>query len=300
MLNNPIHIVVLLREVADPRPPVRLTADGYGVRERGLRRVANPADLCALEQALTLAEEHNGTVTVVAIGPSRLDDLMRLALSMGASRAVRVWSSAFEGGDAITDARLIERLIFILKPDFMLTGSRLIDRGADPATALASARLGIPYVTAALNVDCPAGQGEIKVLRKCDRGARQLVGTSAPCTLLFEEDSCEPRYPTQDALMSSIEMPIEVWGEAELGLSFSQLGGAGALLGKDRCSFPRPNPQRVVTPDAALPAFERILALLSGGIKAREGKLHQVSAAETAEMLFDIFKAEGLIGESCP
>jgi len=116
---------------------------------------------------------------------------------------------------------------------------------------------------------------------------------------LFAEDSCEPRYPTQDALMTALEMPIEVWAAAELGLAFSQLGGAGALLGKDRCSYPRPNPQRVVTPDAALPAFERILALLSGGIKAREGKLHHVSAVETAEMLFNIFKAEGLIGESC-
>jgi electron transfer flavoprotein beta subunit len=54
----------------------------------------------------------------------------------------------------------------------------------------------------------------------------------------------------------------------------------------------------VVTPDATLPAFERILALLSGGIKAREGKLHSVSAAETARMLFDIFQAEGLVGGS--
>lgn len=296
MHNNSINTVVLLREAVDPRPPVRLTADGYGVRERGLRRIANPADLCALEQALALADIHKGTVTAVAIGPQRLDDLLRLALSMGASRAVRVWNSSFAGGDSVADARLFERLIDILKPDFMLTGNRLVDRGDDPVPALASARVGMPYVTAALSITCI--NGKVEVLRKCDRGARQLVGTSAPCTLLFEEGCCEPRYPNQDALMDSLEMPIEVWGQAELGLPFSQLGGAGALLTKNCCSFPRPNPQRVVTPDATLPAFERILALLSGGIKAREGKLHNVSAAETAEMLFAIFKEEGLVGES--
>ncbi len=294
MSRNELNIVVLLREACDPQPPVRLTADGYGVRERGLRRIANPADLCALEQALTLAETQKGFVTVVAIGPQRLDDLLRLALSMGAQRAVRVWNSAFEGGDAFADARLIERLVDILKPDFMLTGHRLVDRGADPAPTLASARLGIPYVTAALSVECI--DGEVEVLRKSDRGARQLVGTSSPCTLLFEEGCCEPRYPTQDGLMAALEMPIEVWGEADLGLPFCELGGAGALLAKERCSFPRPNPQRVVTPDAKLPAFERILALLSGGIKPREGKLHNVSAAQTAEMLFDIFETEGLVG----
>ena len=296
MPDKSINIVVLLREACDPRPPVRLTADGYGVRERGLRRIANPADLCALEQALALAEAHQGTVTAVAIGPQRLDDLLRLGLSMGAQKALRVWNSAFAGGDAVADARLIERLIEILKPDFMLTGTRLIDLGSDPAVSLASARVGRPCVSAALSVAWRNGQ--VEVLRKCDRGARQLVGTSAPCTLLFAEGCCEPRYPTQDGVMASLGLPIEVWGQAELGLSFAQAGGAGALLGKDVCSFPRPNPKRVVTPDATLPAFERILALLSGGIKAREGKLHSVSAAETARMLFDIFQAEGLVGGS--
>jgi electron transfer flavoprotein beta subunit len=54
----------------------------------------------------------------------------------------------------------------------------------------------------------------------------------------------------------------------------------------------------VVTPDAELPAFERILALLSGGIKPREGRVHSVSAEKAADKLLDIFKAEGLIGGS--
>jgi len=296
MTNKAIHIVVLLREACDPRPPVRLTADGFGVRERGLRRIANPADLCALEQALQLAETQGGTVTVATIGPERLDDQLRLALSMGAQRAIRVWNSAFAGGDAVADARLLERLLEILEPDFMITGHRLVDRGADPVPALASARRGIPYVTAALNVDCR--DGSVQVLRKCDRGARQLVGTNTPCTLLFEDACCEPRYPSHAALMTALMTPLETWGLAELGLPVSGLGGSGAVLGKGRCSFPRTNPRRVVTPDANLPAFERILALLSGGIKPREGKLHEVSAEQTVEKLFEIFQAEGLLGGS--
>ena len=51
-----------------------------------------------------------------------------------------------------------------------------------------------------------------------------------------------------------------------------------------------------MTPDANLPAFERILALLSGGLKPREGKVHAVSTEQTVEMLCNIFTAEGLIG----
>ncbi len=296
MANQPMNIVVLLRETCDPRPPARLTADGYSIRDRGLRRIANPADLCALEQALLLAEPAGGTVTAVAIGPDRLDDHLRLALSMGAAQAIRVWSSAFTGGDVVSEARVTRRIIEILKPDLVFTGNRLLDRGNDPAPALAAANLGIPYVTGGVDLSCQ--EGEVEVLRKSDRGARQRVKAALPCAVFFEDGCCEPRYPDQAGLMKALDAEIDRWGMADLGLSVLELGGSGAQLVREKCGFPRPNPVRVTTPDAELPAFERILALLSGGIKPREGKVHAVSAEKTAEMLFEIFKAEGLLGGS--
>ncbi len=294
MANKPLNIVVLLREACDPRPPARLTADSYSIRDRGLRRIANPADLCALEQALALAESKGGQVTAVAVGPDRLDDHLRLALSMGADRVVRVWSSSFDGGDVVADAKVTQRVMAILKPDLVFTGNRLLDKGNDPVPALAAANFGIPYITGGVSLACT--EAGVEVLRKSDRGARQRVEAALPCAVFFEDGCCEPRYPDQDALMRSTGAPVESWDLAELGLSVLELGGFGALLSKEKWSLPRPNPVRVVTPDADLPAFDRILALLSGGIKPREGKLHTESAEKTAEMLFEIFKAEGLIG----
>lgn len=291
MANEPMHIVVLLREACDPRPPARLTADGFAVRDRGLRYIANPADLGALEQALILAAEHKAVLTAVAIGPQRLEDQLRLALAVGAGRAIRVWDPAFQGGDAAAEARLLERVIEILQPELFITGHRLADRGADPAPALAAARKGLPCVPAAISLACV--DGEVEVLRKCDRGARQLIATSSPCAVLFAEGGDELRYPGQAELMAALEGPVELWGFSELGLP---VGDAAALLGRERCDFPRPNPRRVVTPDASLPAFERILALLSGGIKPREGKLHTLSPEQTAEQLMTIFASEGLLG----
>lgn len=296
MSDNKLDILVLLRETCDPRPPVRLTADGYGVRERGLRRIVNPSDLCALEQALSLAESVGGKVTAVAIGPARLDDHLRLALSMGAGRAVRVWNSLFQGGDVVAAARVTQRVIDILAPDLVFAGSRLLDRGDDPTVALAAANLGIACLSGA--IELMRKGSEVEVLRKSDRGARQRVAAKLPCAVLFEAGSCEPRYPDQASLMRAIGVAVESWGLAELGLPASELGAAGSLLDRGECAFPRPKPLRVVTPDANLPAFERILALLSGGIKPREGKMHAVSAEKTADMLLDLFKAEGLIGGS--
>ncbi len=290
MNDKPLKIVVLLRETCDPRPPVRLTADGYSVSERGLRRIANPADLAALEQALRLAEKEGGEVTAVAIGPQRLDDHLRLALAMGAKRAIRVWNSAFGGGDVSSAARLSGRILEILAPDLILTGSRLLDRGDDPTLALAAARLDIPCLGATIEVQCHA-RG-VEALRKSDRGGRQKLIAALPCALLIEADSCTPRYPEHSGLMAA---PLELWGIPELGLPLTEVGAAAALLGKGPCAFPRPNPQRTVTPDANLPAFERILALLSGGIKPRAGKQQTLSNEATVDKLMEIFTTAGLL-----
>lgn len=296
MAQKPMQILVLLRETCDPRPPVRMTADGFSVDERGLRRLSNPADLAALEQALRLAEKVPAEVRVLAIGPQRLDDHLRLALSMGAKSALRVWSGHFHGADAHAEACVLERIGKILSPDLFMSGATLLDRGDDPALALAAARRDQPCLNAALDIHLVNEQAQ--VLCKGDRGARQKLVAPLPCTVLFEPESADPRYPDQQSVMTALAADIELWGLADLGLALRDVGAAAALLTRGRSALPRPNPQRTVTPDASLPAFERILALLSGGLKQREGKLHSLSAEQTVDELLQIFMAEGLLGDA--
>ncbi len=296
MSNSKLNILVLLREVCDPRTPVRLMEKGAGIRDKEVRRIPNPADLGALEQALGFRDAGSAQVTVVAVGPKRLDDSLRLALSMGADRVIRIWDGGLKGGDAVAEARVLSRAIEILKPDLFFCGNRLLDRGSDPAPAVAAAARGIPYVTAALSL--ARFEGGLEILRKGDKGARLKVATSIPCAVFFEDGLRDPRYPSQDALMRSVEGKVESWGLPELGLPFWELGGTGALLQEAEYGLPRPNPLRVTTPDANLPAYERILALLSGGIKAREGKMHTGSVEDVADGLFRIIKAEGLLPET--
>ena len=125
MPNATLDILVLLRETNDPRPPARVTTRGAGISERGLRRTLNPADLAALEEALCLKDSLGATVTVLAIGPARLDDTIRLAFSLGAERGIRFWDHGMEGGDASADARVLARIITILSPSLVFTGNRV-------------------------------------------------------------------------------------------------------------------------------------------------------------------------------
>lgn len=294
MPEHKLDILVILRESSDPRPPARVTTRGAAISERGLRRVPNPADLAALEEALQLKDTLGAKVTVLAIGPDRLDDTLRLAFSMGADRGIRFWDHGLEGGDSVADARILARITKILAPDLLFTGNRMADRGDEPVPALAAAAAGMPCISAA--VSFTPGKEWIEAERKSDRGARQRVTAPFPSTVLFEEVRV-PRYPSIEAITQSLNVTIESWGLSHLGLPFREIGAAGALLAAGDYGAPRPDPVRVVTPDPSLPAFERILSLLSGGIKARSGMLNRLSADETAAALMRIFCEEGITAE---
>ncbi|HIJ86317.1 MAG TPA: electron transfer flavoprotein subunit beta [Desulfuromonadales bacterium] len=291
MPENKLNILVLLRETNDPRPPARVTSRGAAISERGLRRVPNPADMAALEEALCLKDSLGARVTVLAVGRERLNDTLRLAFSMGADRAIRFWDHGLEGGDDAADAKVLARMVSILAPSLLLTGNRLVDRGDDPVPALAAAAAAMPCISAAVSL--APGTKHLEVQRKSDRGARQDVTATFPCAVLCEEVRT-PRYPSIDAITASLSAKIETWDLSHLGLPFWEIGAAGAYLTAADFGVPRPDPTRVVTPDPSLPAFERILSLLSGGIKARSGKVNALSADETAAALLRIFREEGL------
>ena len=294
MSDTKLDILVLLREINDPRPPARLTSRGADISERGLRRVPNPADLAALEEALCLKGAIGARVTALAIGPGRLDDTLRLACSLGADRAIRFWDHGLEGGDAVTDARVLARIVTVLAPSLVFSGNRMADRGDDPVPALAAAYGTMPCISAAVSL--VPKKDRIEIQRKSDRGARQIVKSDLPCMVLFEEVRT-PRYPSVDAVTDAISAPVELWNLSHAGLPFWEVGATGAYLTAAEYGVPRPDPVRVVTPDPSLPAFERILSLLSGGIKARAGKLNILSADETAASLLRIFREEGLTPE---
>jgi electron transfer flavoprotein beta subunit len=293
MASERLDIVVLVREVRDPRTPVRLASCGVAVQDTGLRRVVNPADLAALEVAVSLAQASGGAVTAVAVGNEGHDDALRLALSMGAVRAVRVWDDAFKDGDTVAEARVLRRVLEILRPALFFTGARLLDRGDDPAPALAAAGLEMPCAGSAVSLQLDGGRAE--VVRKVERGARQRVSLSLPCAVLFDATAAEPRYPDLPAVLRSLETTVEPWGIEDLGLPARDLGFDGAVLRPAGLSFPRSDSLRLATPDPDLPAHERVQALFSGGIRPRGGRIHFGSADEAASRILAIFAEEGLL-----
>lgn len=100
-----------------------------------------------------------------------------------------------------------------------------------------------------------------------------------------------------EELLDSRDAAIEYWTLSELGMSLLHGSAFTSYTRLVGTSIARPRPVAVTTPDPELPAFERILSLLEGGIKARDGKLRFLTARETADRLLLAVDAEKRVGE---
>ena len=93
-----MNIIVLLKQVVDVQLSLRVT-DGALV-EDGLRYVISGWDEIAIEAALQLIEEvGSGEVTLVSIGPERVNEALRKGMAMGAHKAIHINDEDFEGSD---------------------------------------------------------------------------------------------------------------------------------------------------------------------------------------------------------
>ncbi len=284
------QILVILRECLDPRPPATLSSSGCGtINSRGLRLIPNPADLCALAKALELKVASGMSVIVLATGSEQVVDILRMALALGADKALRLDDTFLKSGDAMAQAHTLSRIFKILSPDLICSGYRRQDQGADPVFALAAAQSGISCIHSVLSVEL--ADDIVHIVRKTDHGGRQQVRSPLPCTLLFEDMETD-LYPSITSVVQSLDAPIEEWGPSELGLSLANFETCKEYTSDGEYAFPRPDPLRVTTPDPSLPSFARILALLGGGIQARQGKIHFLGAEATADALLAIIRSE--------
>ena len=283
MANDELNIVVLLRACRDPRPAAGVKDGGIAIKERDVRTMLNPSDLGALEKALQLKDKHGGRLIVLAMGSQEVEEYLRTGLSMGGDRAVRISDRMIGGCDDAGVSRLLSRAFDILSADVICTGNMLEDRGFDALFPLAAAKSNMPCVQNVLTAEV---QDEgLHILRATDHGDRQRVKTPLPAALTFT-GAADVRYPGIDALVESVNTPVEVWGTPELGISHM----TAATTMPAGFGTPRPDPVRVVTPDPNLPAFDRILALLSGGVTARQGEVHHLCSEDTADELMVLFK----------
>ncbi len=291
-----MKIAVCLKEVVDAKLSLATSLMNAVVFREGLPLRLNPNDAEALTMALAVKSPDKAPeveITVISIDAERVESHLRQGLALGADMAIRIWDEDFGGLSSWQKAKLLSRAVSLSGADLILTGARSLDTGNGQIGPLIAAWLDLPCTGEVVRLELNSEQKSIKLVRDIGRGEREEIQCSLPAVATVKGEGGKLPYASLDKLLESQYREVT-------RLTLNDLGVSPAELKKDPTRitgllYPRPRPKKVPTPESSLPAFERILKLLEGGISKRQGMMLEGNSQELADQLFELFIAEGVI-----
>jgi electron transfer flavoprotein beta subunit len=290
-----MKIIVCLKEVVDPALSLDFGLSHRIVFREGLPLRLNPNDATAMTMALGLKppyKENQVEISLISIGPERVEGYLRNGLALGADRAIRIWGEDFAEPSSHQKARLLTGAVSLYGADLVLTGARSLDTGHAQVGALMAGWLGRPCVGDAVGIELDREQSSLTLTRDIGHGERERVRCALPAVITVRREGKLP-YASLDRFVEARYSEVTILTPADLGVSREELHHDPTRV--TDLVYPRPRPRKVPPLDSSLPAFYRILQLLEGGISKRKGLMLQGSSEELAERLFELLKEEGVI-----
>ena len=209
-----MKILVAVKRVVDAKIKVRPLPDHSGVDVKLAKMAMNPFDEIAIEKAVTLREAGVADeVVAVTVGPLKAVDTLRVAMAIGADRAVHVHTD--ESLEPLAVAKVLRAVVEREKPDLVLLGKQAIDDDANQTGQMLSALCDMPLATFANEIVLEGGRWV--VTRETD-GGTQTVSLATPAVVTADLRLAEPRYVTLPAMGKARKKPVEDIELAGLGI----------------------------------------------------------------------------------
>jgi len=202
---------------------------------RGPEDVLNELDENAVEAAVTLADQHGGSVTALTMGPASAVDALRRALQMGAGDAVHVADDRLAGADVVATARVlgaaIRRLAAEAPVDLVVTGMATMDGLTSMVPDALAAELALPALTLAAAI---RSDGERITVTRTIGEAVETWETGLPALVSVTDQANQPRIPNARTMMAARRRPVRAWSLHDLDIRPEELRPAVALVSAHR------------------------------------------------------------------
>ncbi len=222
-----MNIVVCVKRVPETaEADLKIASEGRSIDPEGLAFAINESDNYALEEALLIKEDRDGTVTVITMGPEDSEDVLRMSMAKGADAAVRLWDPAFEGSDAVATARVLAAAIKDMEYDLVLTGCMASDDGRTQVGVALAALLGIPHATYV--TELAVEDGRVTVGRELEGGLIEKLDVALPCVVTIQTGINEPRYASIMGIAKASKREIAIRSAGDLSIDASEVGEGGS------------------------------------------------------------------------
>ncbi|MDS0222410.1 electron transfer flavoprotein subunit beta/FixA family protein [Haloarcula sp. S1AR25-5A] len=240
--------VACIKRVPDTGAKLTLTDDEQQIDTSHLGFTISPHEECAVEEAIQVADDHDGTATVLSLGPEDADEQLRTGLAMTADEATLLETDGEEWRPRKTAAALADALSGDADdPDFdlCLFGNESADVANHQVGIRVAEQLDIPFVAGVTDLTIEDG----KVVAERDvTGGTEVYELDLPAAVGVKEGMNEPRYASMRAKMQARKQSIErrepVSGEFDGGIEKVRLeapedtDGAADVLGEGPDAVP--------------------------------------------------------------
>jgi electron transfer flavoprotein beta subunit len=260
---------VCVKHVPDATAERTFSSSDSTVDRVGVDGLLSELDENAIEEALRIAEAHEGEVTVLTVGPEQAVDAVRKGLQMGAHKGVHVSDEAIHGSDAVATSLVLAKALEKIRDedegaawDLVVCGMASTDGSMSVIPAMLAERLDAPQVTMASEVTVDGSK--VTIRRDGDAATETIEGTT-PLVLSVTDHANEPRYPSFKGIMAAKKKPMATWSLSDLGVGADEVGLDAAWTAVESFEARPPRQAGTIVTDEEGDGATKLVEFLAGG-----------------------------------
>lgn len=226
-----MKILVLLKQTPDTEAKISITGDGKSIDQSGMKFIINPYDEFAIEEALKIKQQNQGSeVVIVSYGGTEVKDRILKGLAMGADRGMLVSNEGLPNLDALSISKVLCAAIKVEQADLVLGGKQGIDDDNMHVTTMTAELLGWPHVNVVTKME--VNGSVVRAEREIEGGQTEVFEVTLPAVFGANKALNTPRYASLPGIMKAKKKPFDKKTVDDLGLNAAELESANKTLVK--------------------------------------------------------------------
>lgn len=206
-----MKILVCISKSPDTTSKIAFTEGGSKFDENGVQYIVNPYDeWYALVRGLEIKEAIGGTVTIITVGTTSDDAIIRKALAIGADDAARIDA---DPTDAYFVAMQIAEYAKSNNFELILTGKETINYNGSQVGGMIAEAMGMTFISQASKLDV---NGTTATMETEIVGGVQIIQAELPLIISCAKGMAEQRIPNMRGIMAARTKPLNVISPANI------------------------------------------------------------------------------------
>lgn len=204
-----METLACIKRVPDTGAKIILTDDKQGIDADNLGYTMSPHEECAIEEAVQVAENNDGSATALTLGPDEATEQLRTALAMQADEAMLLETDGDEWGSSATAKAIADAVRSESDEpafDLLVFGTESADAASYQVGVRVAEELDVPCVAGVKSLDVADGKA---IAKREVSGGSEVYEVDLPAVITVKEGINSPRYPSMRSRMQARKQEVD-------------------------------------------------------------------------------------------